>query len=157
MYLIQTDNIKWKNATYIFSIMVLITSKYTIYRKVCGYPFKWVDLFISATPVADRCIKLSTHPCNLHRQNTIVKWKRLEVLKHICTMFQNLWKQRQHKNCSLGASMAEQPHTSLRSPCAMPSVCWNGNVLWSAESCFTIWQSGQIWICRMPVDANCQL
>jgi hypothetical protein len=23
-------------------------------------------------------------------------------------------------------SMAKQPHTSLRSPCAMPNVCWSG-------------------------------
>ena len=33
--------------------------------------------------------------------------------------------------------MAERPHTSLRSPCAMPSVSWSGvklaaNVLWSS-------------------------
>jgi hypothetical protein len=38
------------------------------------YPQKYVDTLqmngfaISATPVADKCIKLSTPPCNLHRQ-----------------------------------------------------------------------------------------
>ncbi|XP_071261013.1 CD5 antigen-like [Salvelinus alpinus] len=32
-----------------------------------------VDLAISATHVADRCIKLSTQPCNLHRQTSAVK------------------------------------------------------------------------------------
>ena len=51
-------------------------------------------------------------------------------------------------------SMAEQPHTSLRSPCAMSSIGWKGVklvglwklVLWSDESLFSIWQSdGQIW------------
>ena len=40
------------------------------------------------------------------------------------------------------ASMAKQPHASLRSPCAMPSVDWSGVKLtaiglWSDESCFT--------------------
>jgi hypothetical protein len=41
---------------------------YTMYKEVCGQPFKWVDLAISAIPVADRCIKSNTQPCNLHRQ-----------------------------------------------------------------------------------------
>ena len=44
------------------------TGTYTIYTKVCGHPFKLVDLAISATPVAERCVKSSTQPCNLHRQ-----------------------------------------------------------------------------------------
>ena len=35
---------------------------YTIYAKVCGHPFKFVDSAISAIPVADRCIKSSTQP-----------------------------------------------------------------------------------------------
>ena len=60
-------------------------------------------------------------------------------------------------------STAEQPHTSLRSPCAMPIVSWSGvllatirlwssgNILWSDESPFTIWQSDRwIWIWQMP-------
>ena len=34
--------------------------KYTIDTKVCGHPFKLVGLAISATPVADRRIQLST-------------------------------------------------------------------------------------------------
>ena len=38
------------------------------------HTFKWVESAISATPVADRCIKLSTHPCNLHRQKLAVEW-----------------------------------------------------------------------------------
>jgi hypothetical protein len=45
-----------------------MSSKYTIYTKVCGHPFKLVDLTISDTPVADRCRKLSTQLCNLHKQ-----------------------------------------------------------------------------------------
>ena len=132
---------------------------------------------ISATPVAERCIKLSTQSCNLHRQTLavkclteelrdfqrgtvigchlsnksvfpisallelprstvsaiIVKWKRLgattaqlqsgrphklteqylsaearkNCLSSVATLYQVpkcLWKQRQHKNCSLGRS-----------------------------------------------------
>ena len=34
-------------------------SVYTIYTKVCGHPFKLVDSAISATTVADKCIKSS--------------------------------------------------------------------------------------------------
>ena len=45
-----------------------------IYTKVCGHLFKWVDSAISATPIADRCIKSSTQPCNLHRQTLSVEW-----------------------------------------------------------------------------------
>ena len=48
---------------------------YTIFTKVCGHPFKLVDLAISATPVADRCIKSSTQQCNLHRQTLAVEWR----------------------------------------------------------------------------------
>jgi hypothetical protein len=49
-------------------------STYTIYTKVCGHNFQLVDLAISATPVADRCIKSSTPPCNLHRQTLALEW-----------------------------------------------------------------------------------
>ena len=41
---------------------------------VCGHPFKIVDLAISATSVADSCIKLSTTPCKRHRQILAVEW-----------------------------------------------------------------------------------
>ena len=53
---------------------------YTTYtQKVCGHPFKLVDLAISAKPVADRCVTSSTQPCNLgkacnlHRQKLSVE------------------------------------------------------------------------------------
>ena len=58
--------------------------------------------------------------------------------------------------------MAEQLQTSLRSPCAMPSIAWSGvklattleqwkRVLWSDESRFTIWHSDRlIWVWRNP-------
>ena len=45
----------------------------TTYTNVCGHSFKLVDLAISATLVADRCIRLSTPPCNLHRQTLAVE------------------------------------------------------------------------------------
>ena len=51
---------------------------YTIYTKVCGHPFKLVDSAISVTPVADRCIKSSTPPCNLHRHTLAVEWPALK-------------------------------------------------------------------------------
>ena len=51
---------------------------YTIYTKVCGHPFKLVDLAISAIPVADRCIKSRPQLCNLHRQTLAVEWPVLK-------------------------------------------------------------------------------
>jgi hypothetical protein len=36
-------------------------------------------------------------------------------------------------------SMAEQLHTSLRSPCAMPSVCWSSVKL----AAIALWSSGK--------------
>jgi hypothetical protein len=33
----------------------------------CGHPFKWVDSAISATPVADRCIKSSRKPISIDK------------------------------------------------------------------------------------------
>ena len=48
-------------------------SIYTIYTKVCGQPIKIVDWAISATPIADRSIKSSTQPCNLHRQTSTIE------------------------------------------------------------------------------------
>ena len=53
--------------------------KYSIYTKVCGHPLKCVDSAISATPVADRCIKSSTQPYNLHRQTLAVAWPTEEL------------------------------------------------------------------------------
>ena len=37
-------------------------------------PLQISEFDYSATPVADRCIKSSTHPCNLHRQTLLVEW-----------------------------------------------------------------------------------
>ena len=55
----------------------------TVYTTVCGHPLKLVDSAISATPVADRCITLSTQPCKLQRQElsdiqrgTVIEWHR---------------------------------------------------------------------------------
>ena len=39
---------------------------------------KYVDLAISAKPVADMCITLSTEPYNLHRQTLAVEWPTLK-------------------------------------------------------------------------------
>ena len=33
-----------------------------------------MDSAISATPIADRCMKSSTQPCNLHRRTMAVEW-----------------------------------------------------------------------------------
>ena len=55
-----------------------LTLRYTTWPKVCGQPFKCVDLAVSATPIAYRCIKLSTPPCNLHRQTLAVEWPILK-------------------------------------------------------------------------------
>ena len=54
----------------------LLSSYQNIYYlyKVCGHPFKLVDSAISATPIADRCVKSSTQPCNLPRQTLAVEW-----------------------------------------------------------------------------------
>jgi hypothetical protein len=54
--------------------------KYTIYTKVCGHLMKLVDWAISATSIADRCIKSSTPPCDLHRQTLVVEWPYCEEL-----------------------------------------------------------------------------
>ena len=51
-----------------------ISNAYTMYTKVCEHPFKWLDLPISATSVADGCIRSSIQPCNLHRQTWAVLW-----------------------------------------------------------------------------------
>jgi hypothetical protein len=48
--------------------------RYFCINSVCGHPFKLVDSAISATPIADRCMKLSTQPCDLHRQTLAVEW-----------------------------------------------------------------------------------
>ena len=66
--LVHNENLS--TTTQLFIPVIL----YAIYTKVRGHPFKWVDLAISATPVADRCIKLRTPPCNLHRQTLAVEW-----------------------------------------------------------------------------------
>ena len=60
--------------TVCFHIFCHAYSIYTIYTKVCGHPFKLVDSSISATLVADRCIQLSTQPCNLHKQTLALEW-----------------------------------------------------------------------------------
>ena len=57
-------------------------------------------------------------------------------------------------------SMAELPHTSLRSPCAMPSIDWSGVKLagiglWSnGNKLFGVMNhvspSGRVWVYQMP-------
>jgi hypothetical protein len=58
LYIHQVYTIYTPGIHYIYQV-------YTIYTKVCGNPFKFVDSAISATSIVDRCIKLSTQPCNL--------------------------------------------------------------------------------------------
>ena len=68
----------WKNKNlflYLMSLLFQIVCISTLYiPKLCGQPFRLVDSAISATPVADRCIKLSTQSHNLHRQTLAVEW-----------------------------------------------------------------------------------
>jgi hypothetical protein len=77
-----------------------------------------------------------------------------------------LWKQSQHNNCYVGnitkwVSMAKQPHTTLRSQCAVPSVGWSGvklgaSGLWSSLNAFsglmnhTSPSDRRIWVWWMP-------
>ena len=42
-------------------------------------------------------------------------------------------------------SMAEQPHTSIRSPCAMPNVGWSGVKLAAID----LWNSGNAFFGRL--------
>ena len=49
-----------------------------------GHPFQLEDSAISATPVAGRCIKSSTHSCNIHRQTLAVEWSYWELRDFQC-------------------------------------------------------------------------
>ena len=198
---------------------IVILKQEMAFSKLLPHPFKIVDFDISATSVANRCIKLSTQPCSLHRQTlaeeelteelndfqrstvigghlsnksvqisallelprstvstVIVKWKHLEattatmapprsgrphelterdrqVLKHI--VCKNRLSSLPSSKLPLEAtsaqalfvgsflkwvSMAEQPHTSLRSPCTMPSAGWSGVKL----TAIGLWSSGNV-------------
>ena len=66
----------WPSVRKIDLFFIHPSTIYTIYRKVCEHPFKLVDSAISDIFVADRCIKLSTPPCNLHRQ-TLAHCRRM--------------------------------------------------------------------------------
>ena len=142
---------------------------------------------------ADQRIKSSTQPCNLHSQTLSVEWPILKSsvtvkwhshrmppfqqvrlshfypaiaapVKIVCPRLQHSTEATSAKKLFMKwVSMAKQPQTSLRSPCAMPSVGWSGVKLatigleqwklvhWSEESRFAFWQSGgQIWVSRMP-------
>lgn len=54
-------------------LCTLLTHIHYIYTKYLDTPSKLVDSAISATTNADRCIKSSTQPCNLHRQTLAVE------------------------------------------------------------------------------------
>ena len=57
-----------------FSMYSSGSVNYNTSPEVCGHPFRLVDSAVSVILVADRCIKLSTQPCNLHRQILAVEW-----------------------------------------------------------------------------------
>ena len=46
---------------------------YIYIQKYMDTPSNLLDLAIQATPIADRCIKLSTQPRNLHSQTLALK------------------------------------------------------------------------------------
>ena len=73
MMMINSHAQAWLTQITDTSLLGLVLS-YTIHTKGCGHPSKLVDLAISATPVADRCIKSSTQPCNLCSQTLAVEW-----------------------------------------------------------------------------------
>jgi hypothetical protein len=70
---------------------------------VCGHPFKWV---VSATPVAYRCIKSSTQPCNLHKQTLAVEWFVLKssVTFNVATSIDATFPTSQFKFCPAGVA-----------------------------------------------------
>ena len=104
---------------------------------------KWKCLgATTAQPRSERPHKLTERN---RRVLKYVAWKKSSVVS--CSTHYRvsncLWKQRQHKHCSSRSfmkwvSMAEQPHTSLRSSYAMPSVGWSGVKL----TAIGLWSSG---------------
>ena len=105
------------------------------------------------------CLKSSTQLCNLCRQTLAVGWQhslQSSKLPLEAMAAQELFVEGVMK----WVSMAEQPHTSLRSLCAVPRISCSGVKLtaiglWRSGNPFsgvlnirfTIWQSGvRIWV-----------
>ena len=77
--------------------------------KVKGLPTQYIQKYvdtppnISATTVADRCIKSSTQQCNLYRHTLAVRSAQNSSVLGCNTHYQVpncLWNQHQHNNCS---------------------------------------------------------
>ena len=89
---------------------------------------------VSAVIVKWKCLGAATSQLRSSSPNKLPEQDRhvLKRVKIVCPQFRVLYcllKQHQHNNClnfMKWVSMAEQPHTSLRSPCALPSVGWCG-------------------------------
>jgi hypothetical protein len=100
---------------------------YTVYTIVCGQ--KYAHLQIGgfgyfSTPVADRCIKSSTQPCNLHRQTMTVELPTEELSDFQCgTVIGCHLSNESVRQISALLELLELPGSTVRATTCQP---WSG-------------------------------